>query len=142
MGRVLIDTLITSAPWRTAQAMPAAIRPVSGGYATGRLPVLSSSWNTRTGRIFACGAAPTRADFLSPSDRAAMMPATPVPCPRMSSVAGPGTNDTPGRTAPRRCALPGSTPESTTATVTPLPVASVHEGGTPRAARAYDELVT
>nr|WP_254185343.1 hypothetical protein [Nocardioides panacis] len=62
LGRVLIDTLTTSAPWRTAQAMPAAIRPVSGGYATGWVPVESSSWKTRTGRILASGATPMRAD--------------------------------------------------------------------------------
>ena len=62
VGRVLIETLMTSAPCRTAHAMPSAIRRVSGGKATGRLPVVSSSWNTRTGRIFAVGAAPIRAD--------------------------------------------------------------------------------
>src|SRR4051795_5817890 len=71
-----------------------------------------------------------------------MMPATPVPWPSRSWVGGPGTNDVPESTAPFRWALPGSTPESTTATVTPLPVASDHDCGTPRLLMAYDDWLT
>ena len=38
--------------------------------------------------------------------------------------------------------MPGSTPESTTATVTPLPVASPHDCGMPRLLIAYDDSLT
>ena len=52
-----------------------------------RCPVVSSSWNTRTGRILTSGAAPMSAEPAT--GRAAMMPATAVPWPMKSSCGRP-----------------------------------------------------
>nr|WP_254185342.1 hypothetical protein [Nocardioides panacis] len=71
-----------------------------------------------------------------------MIPATPVPWPSRSSVGAPGTNEVPGSTARPRWAFPASTPESTTATVTPLPVARAQDCGTLRLLSAADDSAT
>ncbi len=138
---VLIETLMTSAPWEAAQRMPAAIRLVSGGNCTSRCPVVSSSWNTRTGRILTSGAAPMSAEPAT--GRAAMMPATAVPWPMKSSCADPGTNDVPGSTVPGgKCLLLSSTPESTTATTCPWPRDSGQDCGMLRLVMAYADCRT
>ena len=78
---------------------------------------------TRTGRIRAPGAIPR-----SPTPArgaAAMMLATAVPCPTQSCPPVPvwRRKSRPGSTLPLSCGYPASTPESMTATVTPVPSA-------------------
>ena len=69
--------------------------------------------------------------------RAAMIPARAVPWPFSSVVAGPPTKLLPGRTEPRgKWTLLAETPESTTATTTPLPVARDQAVRAPSRARA------
>ena len=86
------------------------------------LPVLPS---TRTSTILACGAMPTN----SPAERVplpAMMPAMCVPCPPGSSAVRGSAKFTEARMrfGPARSGS-AATPESSTATVTPLPTMPV-----------------
>ena len=104
---------MTFAPWSTASTIPDAMVRESPD------PVASI---TRIGRMLTSLASPATP---APSRDAAMIPATWVPCPVGSPVHGSSTKSIWGRTRPARSGWVASTPESTTATVTPPPRVTV-----------------
>src|SRR6187551_2906574 len=124
----------TSAPWSTAQVMasprPAAV--VASPDAT--FPTNSASV-TRTGRILAAGARPRNP--MPFAGAAATMLATAVPWPTQS--VRPSVE--PSMSCPCRTRWPnvasGDTPESITATVSPVPSATPVSPSTPLAATAH-----
>ncbi|CAM5465704.1 hypothetical protein SALBM217S_06830 [Streptomyces griseoloalbus] len=111
------EMLMTSAPRATAWSMARAMLSES--------PLLSASF-WRMGMMVAFGARPTNP--VPSRGRAAMMPATLVPCPTWSSVGSPplppASRSSPAAlsTAPASCGFLSSTPVSMTATRTPLPL--------------------
>jgi len=125
---VVRDRLTTSAPWSTAQVMPAATASV-----VNRAP----SAPTETGRTRAAGATPSTPPG---TPRPAISAAIAVPCPpvsRVPSVPSAEPNPAPGSSAPARSGTASSTPESTTATTTPSPRATRCAAGTPNSARCH-----
>lgn len=107
------DMLMTLAPWSTAHRTPAATTAASS--------YLLASSRTRTGRILASGASPTTPES---SRCPAINDATVVPCPTGSNRPScwGSTRSIPGNTDPARSSWFASTPESSTATITPRPV--------------------
>ncbi len=99
---------MTVAPLLTAYLMPVA-SALAVTESVGPEPT------TMTGRMRACGASPAKHD--PGIGRAAMMPATKVPCPVQSaSPAPPESTFKPRSTAPARARAVALTPESSTAT--------------------------
>ena len=134
LGR-LNERLMTWAPLSAAHRMPSTRR--------GRRASSSSSVvKARTGRIVASLARPMMPERPG-SSRAAIRLATMVPCPIVSSVAGPSTRDRPATTLPAgKWALLAETPESMTATTIPEPVAIDHERSAASTSRAAERSGT